>query len=121
MTCNGCVPCFYHALTARNNYVDCEGTARYPFGYGLSYTTFSILKPALDGNRVSATVTNTGKVKGDEVVQMYVRDVRFTVARPAYELKSFPWTEFTGSLKTPKTEKRLGIKMREWRNRNAAS
>ena len=85
----GAIPCFYHALTARNNYVDCEGSARYPFGYGLSYTTFEVSRPQLDGARVTATVTNTGKVAGDDVVQLYVHDVQFAVARPDWELRGF--------------------------------
>lgn len=85
----GAIPCYYHALRDRGNYVDMEGSARYPFGYGLSYTTFSLTPPRLDGNKVSVEITNTGKVKGDDVVQMYLRDVIFTVARPRYELKGF--------------------------------
>ena len=85
----GAIPCYYHALRDRGNYVDVEGSARYPFGYGLSYTTFALSEPKLDGNRVSVEITNTGKAKGDDVVQMYLRDVIFTVARPRYELKGF--------------------------------
>ena len=85
----GAIPCFYHALTARSNYVDCEGSAKYPFGYGLSYTTFEVSKPVLDGNRVTATVRNTGSVRGEDVVQLYIHDVLFTVARPIWELRGF--------------------------------
>ena len=85
----GAIPCYYHALRDRGNYVDMECSARYPFGYGLSYTTFAISKPTLEDNRVSVAVTNTGKVRGDDVIQMYIRDVLFTVARPRYELKGF--------------------------------
>lgn len=85
----GALPCFYHALRARGNYVDCEGTAAYPFGYGLSYTTFDVSKPALKGNVVTVRVTNTGTVAGDDVVQMYLRDDIFTVARPRWALKGF--------------------------------
>ena len=69
--------------------MDVEGSARYPFGYGLSYTTFSLSEPKLNGNRVSVEIANTGKTKGDDVVQMYLRDMIFTVARPRYELKGF--------------------------------
>ena len=69
--------------------MDVEGSARYPFGYGLSYTMFALSEPKLVGNRVSVEITNTGKAKGDDVVQMYLRDVIFTVARPRYELKGF--------------------------------
>jgi beta-glucosidase len=67
----------------------------FPFGHGLSYTTFSYSDPALkingkDGEvRVSCTVRNTGKRAGEEVVQVYVRDVRSSAPRPIKELKAF--------------------------------
>ncbi|MEN8202241.1 MAG: glycoside hydrolase family 3 C-terminal domain-containing protein [Bacteroidota bacterium] len=66
----------------------------FPFGHGLSYTTFeySDLKTDLDGNlpvTVTLTVTNSGKVKGSEVVQLYVHDVEASVIRPFKELKGF--------------------------------
>ena len=108
----GAIPCYYHALRERGNYVDVEGSARYPFGYGLSYTTFAISAPMISGNRVSVEITNTGKVKGDDVVQMYIRDVLFTVARPRYELKGFRRVTLEpGETKTVAfelTEKELG-------------
>ena len=85
----GAIPCYYHALRSRGNYVDCEGSPAYPFGYGLSYTSFEMSKPVLNGNIVSVEVTNTGKAKGDDVVQMYIHDVKFTVARPLWELRGF--------------------------------
>ena len=85
----GAIPCYYHALRNRGNYVDCEGSPEYPFGYGLSYTTFEVSKPVLNGNVVSVEVTNTGNAKGDDVVQMYLNDVKFTVARPLWELRGF--------------------------------
>ena len=85
----GAIPCFYHALRDRGNYVDCEGGAAYPFGFGLSYTSFSISKPVLDGAKVTVKVTNAGSRRGDEVVQMYIRDVIFSVARPLWELRGF--------------------------------
>jgi beta-glucosidase len=62
---------------------------RFPFGHGLSYTTFEIGEAAWDGAAVRVRVTNTGKVRGAEVVQVYVHDVEATVARPAQELKAF--------------------------------
>ena len=66
---------------------------QYPFGYGLSYTTFDIsgvsVKRAGDGFKVSAAVKNTGSVPGAEVVQLYVSDVESSVERPVKELKGF--------------------------------
>ena len=69
----------------------------YPFGFGLSYTTFTVtnvtVSPKTIGPagrvRVSADVTNTGAIKGDEVVQLYVHDVVSSVARPTKELRGF--------------------------------
>jgi beta-glucosidase len=69
----------------------------FPFGFGLSYTTFEIGAPRLsadkigvDGSvKVTVDVRNTGKVAGDEVVQLYVRDVVSSVTRPVKELKGF--------------------------------
>ena len=108
----GAIPCCYHALKDRANYVDVEGGARYPFGYGLSYTTFSVSAPKLNGNEVSVTVTNTGKVRGDDVVQMYLRDLIFSVARPRYELKGFRRVTLepgeTNTVTFALTEKELG-------------
>ncbi|MBO4340565.1 MAG: glycoside hydrolase family 3 C-terminal domain-containing protein [Bacteroidales bacterium] len=66
---------------------------QYPFGYGLSYTTFDIsgvsVKRAGDAFKVSVTVKNTGSVAGAEVVQLYVSDVESSVERPVKELKGF--------------------------------
>ena len=69
----------------------------YPFGFGLSYTTFTYSEPRLsaaeigrDGSlQVAATVTNTGKRAGVEVAQLYVRDLVGSVTRPVKELKGF--------------------------------
>jgi beta-glucosidase len=70
-----------------------EQEVSYPFGHGLSYTTFgySDLDVALDerGGTLSVTVTNTGSRAGKEVVQVYVSPPRSTVARPVRELKAF--------------------------------
>ena len=108
----GALPCYYHALRPRGNYVDMPGSALYPFGYGLSYTTFKVSRPTLSGNKVTATVTNTGKVRGDDVVQMYIHDAIFTVARPIWELKGFKRVTLEpGETKTVTfelTEKELG-------------
>jgi len=69
----------------------------YPFGYGLSYTTFkygelmlNTHKPAgNDTLEVSIDVTNTGQYQGEEIVQLYIRDIVASVARPVKELKGF--------------------------------
>ena len=63
--------------------------ALFPFGYGLSYTTFKYGKPSINGRTVSVAVTNTGKVEGKEVVQLYVGDDQASVLRPTKELKHF--------------------------------
>ncbi|MBQ7182210.1 MAG: glycoside hydrolase family 3 C-terminal domain-containing protein [Bacteroidaceae bacterium] len=77
-------------------YVENDGKPLFPFGYGLSYTTFEYgdlqipetLEPG-DSLRISVTVTNTGQVAGDEVVQAYIHDVLASVARPMKELAAF--------------------------------
>ena len=61
----------------------------YPFGHGLSYTTFDYGDLAADETSVRVTVTNTGTVAGSEVVQVYVRDPEASVLRPTRELKAF--------------------------------
>ncbi|MDD7304198.1 MAG: glycoside hydrolase family 3 C-terminal domain-containing protein [Prevotellaceae bacterium] len=62
---------------------------RFPFGFGLSYTTFQYGKPTIQGRTVSVEVKNTGKVAGQEVVQFYVGDDKASVVRPVKELKHF--------------------------------
>ena len=81
----------------RSNYLDVDNDPLYPFGYGLSYTTFEYSPVTLDVAEVAAgqsvkaevTVTNTGKVAGKEVVQMYLQDVVGSTTRPVRELKGF--------------------------------
>src|SRR5258708_37800202 len=78
-----------------SKYMDFNGEPLYPFGYGLSYTTFSYAnlkassaEVASDGNiTVSVDVTNTGSRTGDEVVQLYVKHLESKVERPIEELK----------------------------------
>jgi beta-glucosidase len=80
-----------------SKYLDVPWTPLFPFGYGLSYTQFQISNLRLsqrtirpDGRlTVSVDVTNTGKRAGDEVVQLYIRDVAASVTRPVRELKGF--------------------------------
>jgi beta-glucosidase len=86
-----------------SRYVDEQNSALFPFGFGLSYTTFSYspttlsattafasaLNQGSDTIRVSAEVRNTGKVQADEIVQMYIRERGTSVARPVRELKGF--------------------------------
>jgi beta-glucosidase len=81
----------------RSNYLDVSNDPVYPFGYGLSYTSFSysdikLSNTSLKGNQTltaSVIVTNTGSREGKEVVQLYIRDVVGSVTRPVKELKGF--------------------------------
>ena len=80
-----------------SNALDVSNGALYPFGYGLSYTTFSYSDVTLSANEMAkngsvtatVTVTNTGKRDADEVVQLYVRDLVASISRPVKELKGF--------------------------------
>lgn len=72
-----------------SNYIDMPCEPLYPFGYGLTYTTFEYGRPEIDGNRVSVSVTNTGTREGVEVVQLYIRDKVAGIARPVKELKAY--------------------------------
>jgi beta-glucosidase len=102
----GQVPIYYnHKSTGRpptdqkytSKYLDVPVTPLYPFGFGLSYTQFRIGQPELSATSiqpngqltVNVEVENTGKVAGDEVVQLYVRDEASSVTRPVKELKGF--------------------------------
>ncbi len=102
----GQVPIYYSRdITGRpptnerytSKYLDSPNTPLYPFGYGLSYTTFEYGDLVLSADTiapggtmtVSATVRNTGDVAGAEVVQLYVRDLVASVVRPVKELEGF--------------------------------
>ncbi|MGX1024704.1 beta-glucosidase BglX [Psychroflexus sp. MBR-150] len=107
----GQVPLFYnHKNTGRplgnsegkfekfkSNYLDVRNEPLYPFGYGLSYTTFKYGDLTLDKTsitkndelKVSVDITNTGDYDGKEIAQLYIRDVVGTVTRPVRELKGF--------------------------------
>ena len=94
----GHLPVFYnYKPSARRGYLFDDVSPLYAFGYGLSYTTFSIQNVRLEkktikangSSRVIAEVTNTGKREGSEVVQMYIRDVVSSATRPVKELKGF--------------------------------
>jgi beta-glucosidase len=94
----GQLPIYYnHKPSARRGYLFGDTSPLYPFGYGLSYTSFDIAAPVLatptigiaDNVKVNVDVTNTGKRAGDEVVQLYVRDDEASVTRPVIELKRF--------------------------------
>src|SRR5205085_167405 len=81
----------------RSTYMDEPNEPLFPFGFGLSYTTFeyadlTVETPVIEPQgtcAVSATVKNTGKLTGTEVVQLYVRDLVGSVTRPVKELKGF--------------------------------
>ncbi len=81
----------------QSNYIDVRNDPLYPFGYGLSYTTFAysdlhLSSTSMNANgkvKASVTVTNTGSREAAEVVQLYIRDIFASVVRPVKELKGF--------------------------------
>ncbi len=94
----GHLPAFYnYKPSARRGYLFDDVSPLYPFGFGLSYTTFSFKNVRLEKKKISARgstrvlvdITNTGKRRGAEVVQMYIRDCVSSVTRPVKELKGF--------------------------------
>jgi beta-glucosidase len=98
----GHLPAFYnYKPSARRGYLFDDVTPLWPFGFGLSYTTFAVERVRLAAPvvkrggtaRVSADVTNTGRRAGTEVVQLYVRDRVSSVTRPVKELKGFAKVE----------------------------
>ncbi|WP_026880528.1 beta-glucosidase BglX [Hymenobacter norwichensis] len=105
----GQIPLYYnHKMTGRpyagvaldkykSRYMDVSNDPLYPFGYGLSYTTFEYGKPELSDSSLSmngtldvkVTVRNTGNYDGEEVAQLYIRDMVGSITRPVKELKGF--------------------------------
>ncbi len=94
----GQVPFYYdHKPSARRGYLFDDDKPLFPFGFGLSYTSFTLSAPRLSATRIAPAgevtvevdVTNTGRRTGDEVVQLYIRDQVSSVARPVKELKDF--------------------------------
>jgi len=95
----GQLPMYYnHKPSAQwQDYISQDVKPLFHFGYGLSYTKFSYGKPVLrksaikkgESSKVTVEVTNTGKVAGDEIVQLYIRDTVSSVTRPVKELKGF--------------------------------
>lgn len=81
----------------KSSYIDCPNSPLYPFGYGLSYTSFEVDNLKLDKEElkkgetltVTVDVANIGKIGGEEVVQLYIRDLVGSVTRPVKELKGF--------------------------------
>ncbi|PVD52674.1 beta-glucosidase BglX [Terrimonas sp.] len=93
----------------RSNYLDVSNDPLYPFGFGLSYTTFSYSDITLSSNTfkpnekitATVTVTNSGNITGKEVVQLYIRDMAGSITRPVKELKGFQKIELkAGESKT---------------------
>jgi beta-glucosidase len=94
----GHLPAFYnHKPSARRGYLFDDASPLFPFGFGLSYTTFRFEPPRLeksaigigDSTKVLVNVTNTGDRAGETVVQLYIRDLVSSVTRPVKELKGF--------------------------------
>jgi len=81
---------YNHKPTGRgDDYLDLTGQPLFPFGFGLSYTSFEYSDLVIEGRQVRCRVRNAGSRAGDEVVQLYVRDDLASVARPVMELKGF--------------------------------
>lgn len=73
----------------QSNYIDVRNDPLYPFGYGLTYSTFDYSDITLKGNQAEITVTNTGRREATEVVQLYIHDLAASIARPVKELKDY--------------------------------
>ncbi len=94
----GQVPCYYnYKPSAKRGYQFTDNSPLFPFGWGLSYTTFEYSEPRLSADKIRSVdsvavevdVTNTGHLPGDEIVQLYIHDELATVTRPVKALKDF--------------------------------
>lgn len=95
----GQLPVYYNRkpYVHESPYINGEYAPLYPFGFGLSYTTFQYSNLKLNTKKITASesvevtidVTNTGELDGDEIVQLYIRDMVSSVTRPVHELKDF--------------------------------
>ena len=86
----GQLPVYYNKpAPAAHDYVEMSAKPLYPFGYGLSYTTFEYSDLTIEGLDVTFTVTNTGNRKGEEVVQLYLHQDSPSVVQPERQLKAF--------------------------------
>jgi beta-glucosidase len=95
----GQVPIYYNQKPSARGfrYMDLDNSPLFPFGFGLSYTTFGYEEPRLSNHEiplngkaeVSVKLTNTGNRHGDEIVQLYIHDIVASVTRPVKELKGF--------------------------------
>jgi beta-glucosidase len=94
----GELPCYYNRKPLRQrSYINEENAPLFPFGFGLSYTTFEYGSPKIEkavfsrneNIKVTVDIKNTGLYEGDEIVQLYIRDMVSTGVRPIMELKDF--------------------------------
>lgn len=108
-----------------SGYTDSPKDALFPFGYGLSYTTFEYGEPQLSAKaitenetlEVSVSVTNTGNVTGKEIVQLYLRDLVASTTRPVKELKAFEIVELAPG-ETKNVQFKVDDKMLQFYNAN---
>jgi beta-glucosidase len=116
---------YYQKPSAKRGFVDGPVTPLFPFGWGLSYSTFQYsnlrLSPATIGTQgettVSVDITNTSRIRGDEVVQLYIRDEVSSVTRPVEELRGFERVSLDpGQTKT--VQFKLGFPELSFLNRN---
>ena len=106
----------YDIIACDATYLYYRGTPLYPFGHGLSYTTFAYRNLRLSATSISPNdtlvatveVSNTGDRVGDEVVQLYIRDLVGSITRPVKELKGFHKVELAPGERTTQTFRKAG-------------